>query len=522
MRSSFDALTVFDPRRSRRFRRRRNWGQLTLRLLTVLALVGTLVGGWVIFRSMTGIDPVPLRVLGAEGRPLGGALVAGDNGAEAATDAGGLARLPFEVPATLTVTADGYVPAVFTVEALPIQGALALQMEPLVLQGRVVDSNGNGVVGAAVTIGEHSVTTGQFGAFEIVEAMPGTVRVEKAAWEPAEAEWDGSRKRFDVTMDAFMVRALRVEEDTAGDDAAFARILDMADASTVNALVFDTKEEEGKVLHTFTDYSEPQSIGALQPTYDAAQRLAEIEEHGLYAITRIVVFQDPYASRFRNEWALHNSEDGGTWVNDRGLGWMDPTDRGSWEYPIQLGIHACRLGFDEIQFDYTRFPTDGDIETAVYDDPAKDTAEGRVEVIAAFLAEARERINAEGCAVSADVFAIVMSVRDDQGIGQKVEELSHVVDAISPMVYPSHYGRGWLNLENPNDHPAEVIGEALRSGMIRLEGGALLRPWIQGFSWSADQVREAIATVDDLHMGWMLWNQLSLYEEEWLPPDPSG
>jgi hypothetical protein len=89
------------------------------------------------------------------------------------------------------------------------------------------------------------------------------------------------------------------------------------------------------------------------------------------------------------------------------------------------------------------------------------------------------------------------------------------------MVYPSHYGPGWLNFENPNDHPAEVVGEALESGMIRMEGGALLRPWIQAFSWTTAQVQEAIAAAEERNMGWMLWNQLSYYEMEWLPPEQS-
>jgi hypothetical protein len=422
------------------------------------------------------------------------------------------------LPEVLTVTAEGYVAATYTVEQLPLQGPIGLQMEPMVLQGRVTDSNGIGVVGATVTINDMRTTTQEFGSFELVEAMPGTVTVEKAAWETATAEWNGDRRRLDVRMDAFMVRGLRVEPKTAGDDELFAQILEFADASTVNALVFDTKIELGNVVHEIDGYDEPQAIGSLQPVYNAHDRLAQAKEHGLYTITRIVVFQDPYASLHRNEYAMHNSVDGDTWVTWSGLGWMDPTDKGSWEYPIELGVAACHMGFDEIQFDYVRFPSDGDLDIAVYDEPELDGAR-RVEIIAEFLSTARERINAAGCALSADIFAIILSVRDEQGIGQKVEELSWTVDAVSPMVYPSHYGPGWLNLDRPNDHPAEVVGEALESGMIRMEGGALLRPWLQAFSWSAAQVREAIATAEDLNMGWLLWNQLSYYEMSWLPPD---
>ena len=544
MRSSYDAMSVFD-RRSRRVSRRRrrvpelasrpavvsskplkfkrvhHWGRLILRVLIATAVVGGIVGGFILIRALTADDQIRIQVLGAEGRPLEGALVTTETGHDATTVEGGLARIAFDVPGTLTVTARGYRSATYAVEQLPLQGALGLQMEPLVLQGRVTDSNGIGVVGARVTINDMTTITQEFGSFEIVEAMPGTVVVEKAAWESATAEWNGDRRRLDVKMDAFMVRGLRVEPKTAGDDALFDQILEFADASTVNALVFDTKIELGNVVHEIDGYDEPAAIGSLQPVYDVRRRLAQAKEHGLYTITRIVTWQDPYASLHRNQYAMHNSVDGDTWVTWNGLGWMDPTDRGSWEYPISLGVAACKMGFDEIQFDYVRFPSDGDINIAVYDHPEFLTPEGRIAIVGEFLTTARERINAEGCAVSADIFAIILSVRDEQGIGQKVEEISATVDAVSPMVYPSHYGPGWLNFENPNDHPAEVVGEALESGMIRMEGGALLRPWIQAFSWTTAQVQEAIATTEALNMGWLLWNQLSYYELAWLPPEAS-
>jgi hypothetical protein len=120
--------------------------------------------------------------------------------------------------------------------------------------------------------------------------------------------------------------------------------------------------------------------------------------------------------------------------------------------------------------------------------------------------------------VSADIFSIVMSVQNDQGIGQKIEELSGVVDAISPMLYPSHYGRGWLNLDNPNDHPREVMVEAYDKSINRLGGGAQMRPWIQAFAWSIDQMLEAIEVTDSYGIGWMLWNSKSEYTQEAIPP----
>ena len=196
---------------------------------------------------------------------------------------------------------------------------------------------------------------------------------------------------------------------------------------------------------------------------------------------------------------------------------MDATDPESWTYPIELALEACEIGFDEIQFDYVRFPTDGDLSTTVFDDPNVTSEEGRVEAIAGFLSEARRQINEAGCAVSADIFSIVLSVPNDQGLGQKIEELSWAVDALSPMLYPSHYSRGWLGFDNPNDHPYEVVHEALSRGATRSEGGALMRPWLQAFAWTPEQVQESIMTAEDLGMGWLLWNATSSYSIDWIP-----
>jgi hypothetical protein len=488
------------------------------RTLTGAVVLTALVGGWILVQNALAGEEVHLRVVGADQQPIAGATIVADNGKKAVTSDGGLAVLAFDAPSTLTVTARGYQDATYPVEVIPPQGSISLQMYPHILQGRVTDINGIGLPGAMVTLGDRTVESGDFGAFEFVAAEPGLVVAEKAAWVPREVAWGGEQTRVDLVLEPFMVKGLRVFYDVAGDDAQFAEILRIAETTAVNALVFDTKEEKGRVLY---DSQVPfaRESGAVDIKYDVEEVLRLAKEHDLYTITRIVTFQDPYASVSNPDAAVKDSEDGGNWTNVQGLGWMDATNRDSWQYPIDLAIEACRLGFDEIQFDYVRFPTDGDVSTTVYslgDDLDADT---RVETIAAFLSEAREQIHEEGCAVSADLFAIVLSVYDDQGMGQRVEDLSWTVDAISPMIYPSHYGRGWLNLANPNDYPAEVVGQALEAGMPRLEGGALMRPWLQAFSWTADQMLESIATAEESTNGWLLWNSTSEFNPEGIPTE---
>jgi hypothetical protein len=498
-----------------RVRRARFFANI-LKVLMVPVVIAALILG---IRGLLNIiqpEANRLTVLGYDGEPLIGATISAANGGSTTSVEGGFAFLTFDTPSSLRVEAPGYNTATYTVEALPPDGALALQMEPLVLQGRVVDRHGNGVVNASVKLGEKETMTAEFGSFEIVAGIPGVVEVKKPTWESTSFEWDGTPGRRDQRMEPFIVKGLRIfGYDTT--DEEYLELLRIADETVINAFAFDTKNEFGEVMYLSEDY-EAFPMEAIINKYDVHERLAMAKEHGLYTITRVVTFQDEFAAKNYPERAILNSETGEPWRNHQGIGWMDPTDPESWEYPIRMGIEACRFGFDEVQFDYVRFPTDGDTSKAVYDDPeAAHSAEGRVATIAAFLTEARNRVNAEGCAVSADIFSIVLSVPNDQGIGQKVEELSWAVDALSPMIYPSHYGSGWLNYDVPNNFPEEVVGEALGSSVGRLEGGAHMRPWLQAFGWSTDQVRESIATADSYGMGWLLWNSQSEYDQDWIP-----
>jgi hypothetical protein len=125
-------------------------------------------------------------------------------------------------------------------------------------------------------------------------------------------------------------------------------------------------------------------------------------------------------------------------------------------------------------------------------------------------------VHAVGCPISADVFAIVLSVNDDEGIGQRVQEVSASVDAISPMIYPSHYSNGWLGFDSPNDHPSEVVSQALTAGMPKLQGG-MLRPWLQAFYYDGDQIAEEIDQAESRGLGWILWNATSDFQASWFP-----
>ena len=241
--------------------------------------------------------------------------------------------------------------------------------------------------------------------------------------------------------------------------------------------------------------------------YDPVRRIAQAKEAGLYTITRVVSFEDGGWANAQPDFKL-----AGSWVN--------PYNPDVWEYPLGLAVEACEIGFDEIQFDYVRFPAGKTAAAARRAQPL--TQEERIGAISGFLAEAVRRLHPMGCAVSADIFGIVTSAPDDQGLGQRPEELSQVVDALSPMLYPSHYSDGWLGFADPNDHPGPVVAHALDQGIPRMVGDAAMRPWLQAFYYNGNQILAQINEAEARGTGWILWNAPGNYQESWLPPLPEG
>lgn len=368
------------------------------------------------------------------------------------------------------------------------------------LTGHVVDSTGYGLGGSTVAVAGIETIVGPDGWFLVAGVPLDRVEVSRPGWSAVVVEWDGSPDPIEVVLEPIRVRALRVSAYVAQQDGAYEALLDLAERTVINALVFDTKQEGGTVLYE-TGVAEANDIGAVRVKYDPVAYLAAADALGLYTITRIVTFEDGIRVRARPELRMAGE-------------WIDPRKEEAWEYPIALGEEACRLGFDEVQFDYVRFPAG---KTAASSGQRDITEEERVRVIREFLESAKSRIHPLGCAVSADIFGIVVSTPDDQGIGQTPEEVSLVVDAVSPMVYPSHYSLGWLGFPDPNDHPYAVTADALDDGIPRLAPPALMRPWLQAFWWSDAQIKESIRAAEDRGAGWMLWNAAGNYSEAALP-----
>ena len=232
----------------------------------------------------------------------------------------------------------------------------------------------------------------------------------------------------------------------------------------LNTIELDVKDETGSLGFDKGAPALAVSDGAARPYYDPATVVKRVHRAGLYLIGRVVTFEDPVTSVAHPELAIHTAS-GSVWRTNAGLGWLNPYSRAAWRYDVDVATAAAKAGFDEIQFDYVRFPSDGDVADIRYPGPH---TQPMGETIAAFLAYAARRLHPLGVRVSADVFGL--SANHDLGVGQYPGQIGEVVDTIYPMVYPSHYGSGEYNLPNPDATPWKTVSFSLRDFRVEADG----------------------------------------------------
>jgi hypothetical protein len=281
----------------------------------------------------------------------------------------------------------------------------------------------------------------------------------------------------------------------------------------INTIQLDVKDENGEVAFHRLAPPLARRIGSAMRYYDPVKAAKQVHDEGLFLIGRVVCFEDPILSRARPDLAIRTSG-GAVWQNDAGLGWTNPYEKRVWDYNLRIAQAAARAGFDEIQFDYVRFPSDGDIESAVF--PGRRN-EAMGLTIARFVHYATKRLKPMGVRVSVDVFGL--SATRDLGIGQSPRRLSKIVDAIYPMVYPSHYGPGEYGLDSPVSVPGRTVGRSLRDFRRQMRRGkAELVPWLEDFSFTGTttltHVQEQIRAARRWKSGgFLLWNPSGVYTE---------
>ena len=300
----------------------------------------------------------------------------------------------------------------------------------------------------------------------------------------------------------------------------FNKLIDLVKTTELNAVVIDVKDDNGLMTYSsnlpdvgFTGANKNVRIKDI----DAVMKI--LRDNNIYAIARIVTFKDRIAGDKYANLAVKNTS-GGIWRDRHGMSWLNPYNRDSWDYLVDIAEEAAAKGFNEIQFDYVRFPTDGNTKIIDYGTTA--AGKSKAEAIAEFLSYGRERLSKMGVVVSADVFGLVTTATDDMRIGQHLESIARSVDVICPMVYPSHYGKGNYGVAEPDFEPYKIVNRSMSIAKGRIDAmedvsrKAVLRPWLQDFTasylerykrYGPAEVRAQIDAVYDAGSEeWLLWN----------------
>ncbi|MBX9906635.1 putative glycoside hydrolase [Patescibacteria group bacterium] len=336
-------------------------------------------------------------------------------------------------------------------------------------------------------------------------------------------------------------------------------LVDLIDRTEINSVIIDIKDYSGEI--SFPAQSEilaPAWAASKCGTSDMKAFIASLHEKDIYVIGRISVFQDPLQTKMRPDLAVKKASDGSVWKDGKGLSFVDVSAKDHWEYILTLATDSYNIGFDELNFDYVRFPTDGNMKDIAFTHTGAKSKPEALELFFAYLhselskperfASVRHENTGRENPIpytSADLFGMTTSNTDDLSIGQVLERALPYFDFIAPMVYPSHYPKTFIGLADPNSDPYKVIQYAMSEGVRRTIASTTmvdgfkherigtstpalyskpvydkqkLRPWLQDFDYGGDygpaEVRAQIqATYDTGLTSWMLWAPSNRYTE---------
>ncbi len=390
---------------------------------------------------------------------------------------------------------------------------------PKMVSGQILDASRAPLEGASVVIGGVEHRTDAEGRFTVEGHPPDApLLVKRPGFSKAVVP--PTRDAIEVVMKPQVVKAAYLTYFGVGDKGIRGRVLELAARTELNAVVIDVKGDRGWILYR-TEVPEALAVGAQGPgtLKDFDGLMADLKARGLYTIARIVTFKDNILANSRPDLAIIDTRTGKPWIDNEKLAWVDPFREEVWRYNVAIAREAAKRGFDEIQFDYVRFPTDGKLGAAKYASP--NNKETRLPAIAGFLGLARRELGPLGVYVAADVFGYTAFNENDTDIGQRIEELAPHLDYFCPMVYPSGYHVGIPGFRNPVQHPYEIVHESVRLIQKRASHTRVrVRPWLQDFKdyafdkriFGVTEIRAQIKGADDAGaVGWMLWNPRNDY-----------
>lgn len=367
----------------------------------------------------------------------------------------------------------------------------------------------------------------------LAEAQTESEFQEETEFQEKETEEDAETEDTDEEKEP--VRGIYVSAWVAGEESRMDEIIAAMDQTELNTVVIDVKDDEGRIVWDVESplISEAGSVRVL--IQDMPALVEKLHAHGIYVIGRLVCFRDGYIGDIKPEWVIHNP-DGSVYRDEKNFSWIDPANEEAHEYLFEVADQCKEAGIDEVQFDYVRYPTKA-TEEMVGGDGAY-----RQEKITEFASLSREHFKTQGMPYSMDVFGIVIHAEYDRNIvGQDYASLSFETDALSPMVYPSHYADGTYEIDYPDLHPYEIIYASMTESRELLETAAVLRkgerqavvrPWLQGFTadylsnykdYGAEEIREQIQAVYDAgYEEWLIWDPAEHYPWDAFLPAENG
>jgi len=475
---------------------------------------------------------------GLTGSPLAGADVQSSN-KRALTDEQGQVQLTRLSPQGIVqVQRAGYVRQTLSYS---FQKPMTVSLEPNAMQGTIRDAvTGQALTGAQILLNgapqaiegnaryaldnlkePFTLTLTHSGYKTIQLTSPVTGADLSTAWpnvktQPCQSEpEDDAPFCLDLLLEPFAARAIYIPFGFLSKKESVLALLDLVDRTELNAVVLDVKSDDGKLAWD-TQVEQADWLGLDSGRDDwmsLSDFLAEAKAREIYTIGRMVIFKDSSLAYGRPDLALLYA-DGTVWADSSASAWVNPFLEEVWDYNIALGKEVAALGFDEINLDYIRFPSDGYLGGIYY--AQENTVETRTAAIRAFAARMDEALEPSGVAISADVFGLTVWVEpeNDMNIGQRIIDIAPYVDYIAPMIYPSTFIPGNLGLADPSASPYEVIYHSQIEASQKISTTAKVRPWLQAYWYSAEEMLLQKQAANDANSaGWIWWNAGGVYDE---------
>ena len=329
------------------------------------------------------------------------------------------------------------------------------------------------------------------------------------------------------------VKAVYMSSWVAASPKPYQHVLELIEKTEINAVVLDIKDATGRISF-LTDESLVQQTGSPENRIkDIVGLIQQLHAKNIYVIGRISTFQDLYLTKVKPGWAITRKSDGTVWKDRKGLSFLDPANTDVWEYTRALAQASYNVGFDEINFDYIRYPSDGNVKDINYKLAEGQTRADNMEKFYAFL---YQRLHIESSIpISADLFGLTTSEKTDMGIGQILERALPYFNFIGPMVYPSHYAKGEYGVAKPAENPYTIVLRAMQDAEKKITAlkndpnlpqefkdrvsFQQIRPWIQDFDMGAIYDKEKVqaqmkAVYDSGLTSWMMWDPSNKYTPE--------